>query len=474
MADLKHELKARHLFALAFGTIVGVGWITVLGHWLAGGSLGAIVAFAVGGLLMLTIGLCYAEVGSMMPASGGEVVYAERTFGPAAGFAAGWVLCLIYISVTAFEAISVGWIVTVLLPELDGPVIYRAFGANVTLGSLCIGLAGMILIAYLNYRGARDAAAFQNLMTFGLIVVSLVFIAVGLTRGDTDHLQPLFAASDFSGAVAGMTAVFIMTPFFFAGFNVLPQALGERSPDVSLRTVSVLILLSILGALIFYVLVILASSMTLPRAELLQFDLPAAAAFRAAFDSVLLGNIVLFAGLLGLITTWNAVFFGGVRVLLALSRSGALPARLGAIDAVHGTPVGAVLLVAAVGTVLMLFGRGAIGLIVNTLGVCFALLFLTVAVILIYLRLREPSRERPYRVPGGLILPSVAALSALGMIVVSLREHLLSTGGFPAEWTVLIVWTILGIGFWFASASRRRRVNPAAERHPLLDAGGGD
>lgn len=457
MADLKHELKARHLFTFTFGTIVGVGWITVLGHWLGGGgSLGAILAFIAGGLLMLTIGLCYAEVSSMMPTAGGEVVYAHETFGPATGFAAGWVLSLIYISVSAFEAISVGWISTVLLPALEGPVIYEVFGAEVSLGSLGIGLAGMLLISYLNFRGAREAAGFQNLMTYGLILVSLLFIAVGLTRGDPANLRPLFASPDPGAALGGIAAVFVMTPFFFAGFNVLPQAIGERSPDVSLRTVSVLLLSSIAGALIFYVLVISASSMTLPREQLLRFDLPAAAAFRAAFDSVMLGNVVLLAGLLGLITTWNAVFFAGVRVLLALSRAGSLPAGLGVIHPAHGTPARAVLLAALVGTALMLLGRGAIGLIVNTVGFCFALMFFTVAAVLVHLRLREPERDRPYRVPGGLFLPLVGLISAAGMIVVSLWEHSRNADRFAPEWIILIVWALLGVGFWRISPSRRR------------------
>lgn len=475
MADLKHELKGRHLFTLAFGTIVGVGWITVLGHWLeGGGSLGAIIAFAVGGLLMLTIGLCYAEVASMMPAAGGEVVYAHETFGPAAGFAAGWVLSLIYISATAFEAISVGWISIVLVPQLEGPVIYELFGAEVSLGSLCIGLMVMFVISYLNFRGAREAAGFQDLMTYGLILISLVFIAIGLMRGSPAYLRPLFAAPDFAGAFAGITVVFVMTPFFLAGFNVLPQAIGEKSPDVSLQTVSALILLSIVSALIFYILVILASSMTLPREELLQFSLPAAAAFRAAFDSVLLGNMVLVAGLLGLITTWNAVFFAGVRVLLAMSRSGALPTGLGSIHPRYGTPARAVVLVAVVATVMMLFGRGAIGLIVNTVGVCFALMFFTVAAVLIYLRVREPDKERPYRMPGGLILPSIGALSAIGMIFVSLWEHFRSAVHFPPEWTVLIVWALLGVVFWLASRSRRRHLTLTEQKEAQLEAGGSD
>ena len=459
MSELKQALRGRELFTLAFGTIIGVGWITVLGHWLGNaGSLGAILAFVAGAMLVLTVGLCYAEVASMMPAAGGEVVYARRTFGPAAGFAAGWVLSLIYISVVAFEAISVGWISTVLIPGIEGPLLYRAFGADVHLGNVLIGFAGMVVIGYMNYRGARAAAVFQLLMTLALLLISVAFITVGLAGGDPANLRPLYAGATVSEALAGATAVFVTTPFWFAGFNVLPQAAGETAPDVSMRRVGLVIVLSILGAAVFYVLVILASSMTLPRGELLAFELPAAAAFRAAFDSPLLGNLVLLAGLLGLITTWNAVVFSAARVLLALSRAGELPVGIGVIHARYGTPGRAILFVTCVAALLMLLGRGAIGIIVNTVGACFALMFLTVAAVVIRLRIREPAWDRPYRAPGGLIVPVLAALFAVSMLGVSLWEHSNAASGFPAEWIVLVTWALLGLLFRAASSTRRGSV----------------
>ncbi len=60
---LKKEIKLRSLFMLAFGTIIGIAWLIVLGSWLSqAGSLGAIIGFVIGGGMMLLIGVCYAEV----------------------------------------------------------------------------------------------------------------------------------------------------------------------------------------------------------------------------------------------------------------------------------------------------------------------------------------------------------------------------------------------------------------------------
>ncbi|MFB0907803.1 MAG: hypothetical protein QMB03_05900, partial [Spirosomataceae bacterium] len=70
------------MFSLAFGAMIGVGWVTAMGSWLSNaGPLGSVIAFALGGLLMLAIGLCYAEVTSALPLSGGEVAYAYKAYG---------------------------------------------------------------------------------------------------------------------------------------------------------------------------------------------------------------------------------------------------------------------------------------------------------------------------------------------------------------------------------------------------------
>src|SRR5580704_8754785 len=79
---LKRELRAVEYFALSFGAIVGVGWVVILGDWLnQAGPVGSILAFLVGGLVVLLVGLCYAEMIGRLPVSGGEIVYTYEIFG---------------------------------------------------------------------------------------------------------------------------------------------------------------------------------------------------------------------------------------------------------------------------------------------------------------------------------------------------------------------------------------------------------
>lgn len=69
-------------FSFAFGSMIGVGWVTGIGSWfVSAGPLGAIVAFGLAAIFMSLIGLCYAEVTSAIPVAGGEVAYAYKAFG---------------------------------------------------------------------------------------------------------------------------------------------------------------------------------------------------------------------------------------------------------------------------------------------------------------------------------------------------------------------------------------------------------
>ena len=80
------------------------------------------------------------------------------------------------------------------------------------------------------------------------------------------------------------------------------------------------------------------AAMSLPRDELLQLDLPVAASLEAAFDSVLLVKLVLFAGLCGLITTWNALFFASTRLVFAMGRGRMLPETFAKVHPRYGSP----------------------------------------------------------------------------------------------------------------------------------------
>lgn len=469
ITELGKDIKARNFFTLAFGCIIGVGWIIILGKWLEqAGPLGAMLAFAGGSLLMTIVGFCYAEVSTMLPAAGGEVVYAFEISGTKTSYAMGWMLALSFIATISFEAISAGWIIGTLLPGSEGMTLYTIGGEPVRGGSLLIGLGGMALLTLLSYRGTKSAATFQEILTYTLLIVSFVFIFVGIVWGKAHNLEPVFAKTGTGPIFGGIISVFIMIPFMLSGFEVIPQTMEEKYPGTSLRLVGRTILLSIGAACIFYVLCILSASMITPWKKLVHLDLPAAGAFEAAFRSPYMAKVVLFAGLCGIITTWNTCFIVATRIIFALGRARMIPSIFGKIHQVFKSPFVSVLFVGVTGSLGAFLGRSAVVPVADVAGATIALAYASTCFVLIKLRRSRPEQHRPYRVPGGIGTAVCGLLSSLFMLFLALYQPFVNAKGkMPLEWTILIVWVVLGFLFWVLARKVRVRVSEA-ERYKLL------
>ncbi|KID12092.1 hypothetical protein P279_30420, partial [Rhodobacteraceae bacterium PD-2] len=106
-SELTRVLARTDVLALAFGAMIGWGWIVMTGNWIvSAGSVGAMSAFLLGGLVIVLVGLTYAELASAMPQVGGEHVYSYRAMGHFASFLCTWAIVLGYVSVVAFEAVA--------------------------------------------------------------------------------------------------------------------------------------------------------------------------------------------------------------------------------------------------------------------------------------------------------------------------------------------------------------------------------
>src|SRR5690625_3676080 len=106
---LKTILGNKDVLALAFGAMIGWGWVVTAGLWITeAGSLGAIIAFLIGGLLVVLVGLTYAELTSALPLAGGELVFSYKAMGRVASFVTTWAVILGYVSVVSFVAVEIG------------------------------------------------------------------------------------------------------------------------------------------------------------------------------------------------------------------------------------------------------------------------------------------------------------------------------------------------------------------------------
>src|SRR5712691_10549965 len=154
-ADLPRELNLLDATCIVIGTTIGVGIfivpgtiarelpspMTILGVWVIAGSISYFGALA------------YAELGAMMPDSGGQYIYLREAYGPLAAFVSGWVSFLVVQS-GSIAAVSVGFgiYLSYLLPGL-------------TAESRWIPVALIVLFSLINYRGVRWTARAQNILT---------------------------------------------------------------------------------------------------------------------------------------------------------------------------------------------------------------------------------------------------------------------------------------------------------------------
>src|SRR5256712_6686066 len=198
MATLARKLRVTDYFTLGWGTMVGVGWLVVMDDWLLrGGSLGGILGFTIGGMLLLPIGYVYGQLVMAMPDAAGEVAYTAKVFPQAISFATGWMMVLSYFIVCPWEAVAIGKIAGYIFPSLDSLELYRIAGRPVYLPHLVIGLGLIALLTVLNYRGIGLSATFQNWTTFGTLALFVVFVAFGASKGSAANLSPLFTHGGF-------------------------------------------------------------------------------------------------------------------------------------------------------------------------------------------------------------------------------------------------------------------------------------
>ena len=192
-------LGQRDVIALSFGAMIGFGWVVLVGTWLLdAGSLGSIIAFLIGGILVVFVGLTYSELVSAMPKAGGEHNYAWRALGATGGFVASWAIALGYVSVVAFEAVALPTAVNYLAP-LETGSLWTVAGYDVYASWVAIGVVGAAVITALNYIGIRPSAIFQVIAVLFLFGIALLFLLGTFVGGSAQNFTPLFA-----GGIAGL------------------------------------------------------------------------------------------------------------------------------------------------------------------------------------------------------------------------------------------------------------------------------
>jgi basic amino acid/polyamine antiporter, APA family len=417
--------------------MVGVGWLVVMDDWLSrGGALGALLGFVIGGALLLPIGWVYGRLVVDMPDAAGEVAYTSAVFPRAASYATGWMMTLAYFIVCPWEAVAVGRIAGYIIPGLDSIELYRIAGRPVFLPHLVIGVGLTALLTVLNYRGVRLSATFQNWTSFGTLAMFLLFVALGVSRGSTRNIPPLFSSTP----LVSILLVIQIVPYFMTGFESVGKAAEEASPDFLARGFFRAICAAILVGILFYGSIVAAVSFVAPWHDLLAEKFMTAVAFQRAIGSHWIVNIILAAALLSLFKCFNGNFVAASRLVFALGRCGLIPAGIGTIHERYQTPSSAVLCVGLTTAGCMLLGDAILVPVTEVGSVACAVGWAATCASFLVLR----GKPRAGRI--SIFELSVAAFGLLVAVAMVLMKLLPAVPGHFSryEWLALGAWIALG------------------------------
>ena len=439
--QLVRVLARGDVLALAFGAMVGWGWIVLTGGMIQNaGSIGAIIAFIIGGIAVVLIGLTYAELAAAMPKVGGEHVYSYRAMGHFSSFLCTWTIILGYLSVVSFEAVALPTVIENLAPGYAVGHMWTIAGWDVKATWVAVGVGGSLAMMAINYVGITTAALLQKVVTGVILIAGVLFVTGALFEGDVANMTPLFTQSE-GGVTAGIIAVLVLVPFLFVGFDVIPQAAEEI--NLPYNAIGKVLMMSVVLAVVWYALIILATSMALDHDSLLASSLSVPDAMGALFNSPWASKLMILAGIAGIITSWNAFYIGGSRAIYALAHAGMLPAWLGKLHPKHKTPTNAVLLIGLLSCIAPFFGRPALVWIVDAGGLGIVIAYLFVAISFLILRIREPDMSRPFRVRHGKLCGILAILLSFGMACLYLPGSPSALTG--TEWLIFGAWMALGL-----------------------------
>lgn len=449
-------LGNRDVLALAFGAMIGWGWVVTAGLWITeAGSIGAIIAFLIGGLLVVLVGLTYAELASALPLAGGEMYYGYAAMGRLASFITTWAIILGYVSVIAFEAVALPTVFDYLIPGYGMGHMYTIAGWDVTATWAGVGIVGSILISWINYRGIKLASAIMGILTLLIAIAGVLLITGSSLTGNAGNMAPLFG-----NGMSGVLIVLIMTPFMFVGFDVIPQAAEEI--DLPRKRIGQLLIFSVCLAIAWYVLIIFGVSRVLTPSEIAGSSLVTADAMAKAFGgSNVMGNILVLGGIGGILTSWIGFYVGGSRAIFALAKAGMLPSFLAELHPKYKTPHKAILLIAVLTTAAPLFGRPALVWLVDAGGLALVVAWLMVSLSFIILRKKRPEMKRPFRVRGGTAIGWLALFMSIGVAILYM-PGMPSALVWPYEWAIIVVWSLLGFIFYKWSMAKYGAANAEA------------
>ena len=468
---LKKQLNPMHVWAIAFGCVIGWGSFINPGKKFLSNSgvAGTAIAMVLGALVMIIIAFSYAYMVPKYPKAGGEFTFTKNCFGKNAAFLCGWFLVVAYLTNVPMNSTAIGLIVD----GLDGPADilkfgfhYSIAGFDIYMGEMILATAILVLMGYLNIIGVQKAAIVQTILSSLLVtcVFTLFVAALISSKAKGINMEPiwgfdksaamaanatmsdigLYAHKGTVGIMSAILATFAIAPWAYVGFDAIPQAAEEF--NFSFKKVSGIMIVAIVFGCFVY-----TSNNTVAAAALANWPervmagewvvLVAATELLGGFGKILVGTGVSCAVLSGIM----GFYLASSRLMYSMSREGYLPEVFGYVDKKYGTPKNAILFCIIISLSGPILGREALGWFVDmsAIGASIGYFFTSAATLVTAKR-------------DGDGTPFLKAMAVIGVIfsVIFMILQLIPIPGLNGvhfgkeSYIMLIVWVAIGLVFY--------------------------
>ena len=462
--SLKRTLNAFNVTLIGIGAIIGAGIFATVGTAAAGSvdrpgaGPSLMLSFVITAVVCGFTALCYAELASMVPISGSAYTYSYATLGEIVAWIIGWDLIIEYAIGNVAVAISWAEFFNRLLRNLGIHVPdwltqnYRTatpetfanapeiFGVPIVFNIFAFGIVALITIVLV--WGIKESSNFNAVMVFIKILVLLFFVGLALYYVSpatmAQNWQP-FQPQGWSGTFTGAALVF----FAYIGFDAVSTVAEETKNPA--RDLPIGIIASLIVCTVLYIVVAgvftgmvpwetIRSWTSAQQGESLTMALETVAPQAVASNTVIaFGSVIAHTAVL-------LVFqLGQPRIFFSMARDGLLPSAFASVHPRFKTPhITTIITGVAVGGVAAFATVDEMVSLTN-IGTLFA--FILVCLGVTVLRIKDPGRARPFKVPfGPYLLPGLGALSCAGLI------YFLPGGSY---WR-FIGWLALGLAVYFS------------------------
>lgn len=468
---LKKQLSPTHVWAIAFGCIIGWGSFINPGKKFLpnSGVAGTAIAMALGALVMIIIARSYAYMVPKYPKAGGEFTFTKVCFGKTFAYICGWFLVVAYLTNVPMNSTAIGLIVDGLDGSLDILKFgfhYQIAGFDVWLGEILLASGILILFGVLNILGVKKAGFVQTVLAVLLATCAFTLCIAGIVSAKAKgiNMQPIWGfdksaaiaanattanINDFAhvgtrGVLSAILATFAIAPWAFVGFDTIPQAAEEFK--FSYKKVMGILTIAILFGCFVYI-----SNNTVAAAALENWPdrvmagewvlLVAATELLGNFGKVLIGVGVSSAVLSGIM----GFYLASSRLMYSMSQDGFLPEWFGVIDERHNTPKNAMIFCIIVSLSGPILGREALGWFVDMSAIGASIGYLATSVA----TLRTMNRDHD----GTKGLKTMATLGAIFSCIFIILQLVpipgLSGVHFGKEsYIMLIIWIAIGAVFY--------------------------